>query len=936
MSVFKVAHINARSLLAGFNEIRDYIIENNYDIFMITETWLGEHIDNEVVNIAGYNLVREDRSWRGGGVGMYLKTSINFNIVQVSHYEPLEQMWLKITLNNKVYAFGVFYHPPNTNKNDMFEIFEDAVTNILPYCDDLICAGDINLNFLDLDNSYINKFLSILDTYGLSQLINEPTRITANKMSLLDIIVCSNASDISSYRVVYDTNIISDHELIECSVSFNKPNNINKMKTFRDFKNFDNNKFQQDLQLIPFHEILHIDDINNKVSHFTYLIKSLFDIHAPLRTIRITKHEAPWMTENIKLLRKLKNRALVRYKRSGNLIHFNYYKHLKNYLTTAIRNEKKGYLNHRITVNKSKYLWKDLDTLNIHSKKVNRDIPSQISDVNNINNYFINAVPSSSNVNVQDTVEFYSNNLKVGIGTKFSFKLLSMREVSDIINSITSNASGSDEININMIKYCCPLIIPYITHIINVCLLNNVFPENWKLSHVLPLPKINNPKDFKDLRPIHIISSLSKILEKAIYLQINNYISEHNLLPDHQSGFRSNFSCTTALMLICDDIINAVDRDELTALILLDYSKAFDCINHKILLAILHFLGFSRDTVEFFKNYLSSRKQIVKLNNNRSSEGILDCGVPQGSILGPLLFSLYTVNLHACLDHCKVHCYADDTQLYLSFKPSDLIIANAHINSDIDKLIKNSVNHCLKINSSKSAILLLGKSAQRAQYQAALDIIVDGTHLNIVNEAKNLGLYIDSDLRFKKHIDICIRKAYGNLRKIYSSKNLLNKSTLKLLCNAIVLSQFNYCDTIYGPCLDVLTAKRIQKVQNSCVRLICGIRRREHISRWIKDIGWLNMSNRRLLAASVLYHKILLNKCPPYLHNKIRFRTDIHNLNIRRKSLITPPIHKTKFFERSFSFNIYKTYNALPADMKKIKNFKVFKYKLRKHILGLQ
>lgn len=374
----------------------------------------------------------------------------------------------------------------------------------------------------------------------------------------------------------------------------------------------------------------------------------------------------------------------------------------------------------------------------------------------------------------------------------------------------------------------------------------------------------------------------------------------------------------------------------MTALLLLDYTKAFDCINHEVLLSILHYIGFETNAVKFIQNYLQHRTQIVKLNNNLSLESSLDRGVPQGSILGPLLFSVYTSQLHRVIKFCEVHCYADDTQLYYSFDSERIDDANNIINNDIDELITASVNHNLCINPSKSKVMLFGRTFQRSRYAEDLNVKVNDISIACVNEAKNLGLTIDSDLRFKEHIKNCIKKAFSNLRNIYASKDLLNRDTLRLLCNSLVLSHFNYCDVVYGPCLDIVTSRRIQRIQNSCARLICNMKRREHISHKIKEINWLNMANRRLLHALVCFQRIVTTKSPPYLYNKIRFRTDIHNLNVRRKSLITPPLHKTVLFERSFSYNICKLYNKIPADIKYITNINKFKYEMRQIILGGQ
>lgn len=253
-------------------------------------------------------------------------------------------MWVKVSFKNRKYAIGFFYRPPNGDINEFISDFEENISNIVPICDEIICVGDVNINLLDLDNINSIKFLSVLEAFDLNQIINEPTRITANKMSLIDVAICSQGLDIITSGVAHSTNIQSDHELIYCTVLIERNTSPFKFKTYRDFKNFNYNRFQEDLESIPLYEIFDIEDINLKLLHFNNLILNLFDLHAPVKTVRITKPKAPWLTDNIQLMIDLRDKALARFKKSRNPAHFNYYKELRNFTTNAIRNEKRHVL----------------------------------------------------------------------------------------------------------------------------------------------------------------------------------------------------------------------------------------------------------------------------------------------------------------------------------------------------------------------------------------------------------------------------------------------------------------------------------------------------------------------------------------------------------------------------------------------------------------
>lgn len=332
-------------------------------------------------------------------------------------------------------------------------------------------------------------------------------------------------------------------------------------------------------------------------------------------------------------------------------------------------------------------------------------------------------------------------------------------------------------------------------------------------------------------------------------------------------------------------------------------------INHELLLAVLHYIGVDDTVLSFFQSYLSDRMQKVKISNNISTGRSVTCGVPQGSILGPTLYAIYTSEFYTSISNCKFHFYADDTQLYLTFAPESVQLACEKINEDLRNLITFSQDHCLKINAAKSNLLIFGNKKARLAAAPQLNLQVGDCQLACVDSARNLGLYMDSSLRFKLHITKSIQKAYGSLKALYSNREIFDKNLKIMLCNTLVLSHFNFCDEVYGSCLDQVDVNRIQRVQNSCLRFIYGVRKRDAISHKLAEANWLNMRNRRLSHACCLYFNIISKKTPVYLYERLRFRTDVHNLNLRYKGLLTPPMHKTTIFERSFSYNIAKAYN---------------------------
>lgn len=263
------------------------------------------------------------------------------------------------------------------------------------------------------------------------------------------------------------------------------------------------------------------------------------------------------------------------------------------------------------------------------------------------------------------------------------------------------------------------------------------------------------------------------------------------------------------------------------------------------------------------------------------------------------------------LKFCNYHLYADDTQLYYSFDPSNLALASHHINGDLSTLCKLSEDHSLKINPKKTVALMFANKNVRQDLQNNINVTIEDTIIPFQSSARNLGLILDSNMRFQCHVNHMLKRAYAALKGLYSSRHMLNYATKVMLCESLVLSHFNFCDVVYGPCIDSVSTRRIQKVQNSCLRFIFGIRRRQRISHKLKEVGWLDMYNRRNMHSACFFYKVVKYKTPPYLYQRIVYRTDVHNLNIRRRNIFTIPQHRKQLFKRSFSYNIAHCLNKL-------------------------
>lgn len=850
------------------------------------------------------------RGARGGGVAFYIKSHFHFSILGSNN--EIEQLWLLISLRGRKIAFGVVYNPHRRYYASFIDSLESTLSTIIIQTNDIFCFGDFNVDLLDATTAAAACVLECFESLGLTQLINEPTRITPESATLLDYIVTSNTDIVINYSVVF-THDSLDHSMICCVISAPHTKPAPVIRKYRNFKNFDFTQFEYDLRSLPWNNIYDLNNIDDKVTFITDNLEALLNLHAPLCTSRITKQPAPWLTDTLKQMMRLRDRALSHYKTTKKPEHFNYYKMIRNQVTNAVKREKKAYYSTIFRQN-SKFFWNNLKSdLNFNSAK--KEIPAHISNPDEVNKHFIEAVPKSQ-VDSNNLINFYRTHLKNSVKSLLKFEPVDEIEILKIISSIKTKSSGTDGITISIISYCVPFLLPYITHVINYCLINSVFPSNWKKAIITPIPKSSSVKELKDLRPISLLPVLSKIIERIMERQLQIHLQNNHILPVNQSGYRKGHSCSTALLHIVDDVISMTDQGKITLLILLDYSKAFDTIDHNILMSILHYIGLDPSAISLMVNYFSDRYQAVRLGGSLSDFLKINSGVPQGSILGPILFSIYISNFSVVLRNCESHFYADDSQLYFSFEPSEVHNACLTINRDLDRLAYVSEQHALKLNPGKSAVMIFGKKHLINLVKEEVDIRIGNDRLPLVDSAKSLGLTLDSSLRFNKHISNCLQSAYCNLRAIFRNRFFFNTQIKTLLCNSLVLSKVDFCDTVYGPCLDYKDTRRIQKLQNSCLRMIFGIRKFERISYKLRDVNWLNMINRRVFHSTCLFHKILTDRTPPYLYNKITFRTDVHNLNLRFRGNISIPRHFSEFAKRSFTYCIANIYNKLEQNLK--------------------
>ena len=478
------------------------------------------------------------------------------------------------------------------------------------------------------------------------------------------------------------------------------------------------------------------------------------------------------------------------------------------------------------------------------------------------------------------------------------------------------------------------LLLPTITHIMNESLISGVFPTEFKKAVLKPLLKKSNldPNQLKNYRPISNLSYLSKLLERLVLQQLFSHLTSHSLLSDHQSAYRPGHSTETVLLRIANDLLNSLDQDKISVLLLLDLSAAFDTIDHDILLSRLSTtFGITNTALNWFRSYLSDRKQIVLINENRSSESTLNFGVPQGSVLGPVLFILYTTPLTHLIDTYSIRheMYADDTQLVHSDTPPNYDNLVQSLQDSVTEVKNWMAENKLKLNDDKTeALRILPPSVDDTSLPSTVDI--GSTSIPFSDHVRDLGFFIDKEVSMKQHISKTCQVAYLELRRISSIRHYLTLDATKTLVSSSILSRLDYCNSLLTGCPHTLL-RPLQQVQNSAAKLIYKAKRSTHCTPLLQELHWLPIEQRTKYKAACLCYHVITGTAPRYLSDIFDIYTPSRSLRSAADGRIfrVPKFKRKKHGGRAFSYSAVQIWNSLPHHVRHSPSLSSFKTKLK-------
>lgn len=926
--------LNPGSLGTRHDEFLLAMEQHSVDVMAINETWLRAGEEARAPSPPGYRLRHAPRPAgvraRGGGVGFYLRRGV---YVRFLEHPPssIEQMWISIKLNGLQVVIGTAYRPQWVNVDTFLDALTESLSSFSAF-DHIVLLGDFNIDMLKIEDASTKKLKDFSLCMDLCQYVTEPTHFTDHSETLIDLIF--SRTKVSDVCINYVPEL-SNHAFLTCEINVKKPKPHPRCIVYRPLKDIDMDTFNADLNAIQWESLLS-EDVNETLCALNSQIVNLFDLHAPVKTIYVKDLNYPWLTPTVKAMINLRNEAHVKSRKTKLDIDKKYYKELKQIVKVAMHSEKTAYFQHYVNnnLNDPQKLWKHIKRNVADFKKRQIDLPEHLCDPDCINDHFLN-IPDEGTIDVSLLTHYWFNRFNK---STFSLKTVNQDTIVKIMKNFKTNAQGFDCITLDMLLLTMPRTLGIITSLINRSIQSGIFPEAWKVAKVRPLPKINNPVDLKDLRPISILPFMSKIIEKVVSMQLTEYLQVNDILPSKQSGFRKGRGTVTALLDVVDDILAGQDVGEGAILVLLDFSRAFDTISPTLLLSKLAYYGFDSVSMKWFSSYLSNRTQSVEVCggkgiNKYSSPAVVNKGVPQGSILGPILYILYSADLANIVNDSKYHIYADDLQVYRSFNPSETTEEIAKLNKELDQISEWSRKNCLALNPLKTKFLAIGTKTQIRKINSHnIELKLGGVKIEQVTEARNLGVLMDDGLKFEKHVLETVRNCFYRLRVLYKIRNYLDVDTRIHLCESLILSKLNYADTVIGGCLLVRTKKIIQRIQNSCARFCFTIPRRAHITPYLNSNNLLNMESRRALHFASLLFGVIQKQQPSYLYNKLKFCNRQSRIPLR----MVCPSHHSSAFRGSFRYCATKCWNNIPPPIRQSPSIGSFKLKYKKYLLTKQ
>ena len=808
-----IGHININFLDSKFESLKE-LIKDKIDILVVTETKIDESFTTSQFQIDGFSCpFRLDRNKSGGGVLIYVRDQLPCVAIPLENKpKDIECIFLDLRIRKKKFLLIGGYNPDKS-------LISHFLGHVIKYIDKNLANFDHFLILGDFNSSISEKAMKeFCDIYDLDNLIKKPTCFkNPNNPSSIDVILTNNKNMFQN-SITLETGISDHHKMVVTVMKIytekQKPIKIN----YRSYKNFDLHAFNDDLK----NALEQYDKPHMRYDDFKSIFMKIFDKYSPSKTKILRGNNAPFMSKT--LSKEIMHRSRLKNKLNKNPTdeNRNLYKKQRNFCVNLLKKEKKRFYNNLDlkVFDDNKKFWQAVKPLFSGKQKIlekniiildgdkiisdNKDVAEKLND------FFIEAVEnleiehfetedisreyleSSDDIEViLKQYEMHPSVLKikdnVTLDGKFTFHDIGERDINNVIYSMNSKKAGVDnDIPVKILKGSGTVISKYLSKMYNNSKNEGNFPISLKEGTVLPINKKKTRTIIKkDYRPVSLLPNVSKIYERNMFEQTYKYID--NFLSPYLFGYRKGHSTEQCLAIMIEVWKKALDSKFKVGAVLTDLSKAFDCLNHKLLIAKLNAYGFDKNALTFVYSYLKGRKQRTKVNSIYSSWRDVNYGVPQGSILGPLLFNIFINDIFFFINEAKIANYADDNTAYTMAKSIETLLSK--LENETSAILNWFRINEMKSNDDKCNLIVANNQS--------LSINIGKNLIESCNSVELLGIKIDNELKFEEHVKNLLKKGNQKFHALARISKYLSQDKLKLIMRTFIQSQFNYCPLVW-------------------------------------------------------------------------------------------------------------------------------------------
>lgn len=820
---FTCFHLNIRSARHKEDELLVLLNEFafKFDIIMLTETWYSSN--DEVCRLEGYRSFFINRQRKqGGGIEILIRNEFQCEIISELSFITDDFECLVVMCNKTIYS--VMYRPPNSQITNFITHLERLLNYATENNLELILGGDFNIDVRRTGPAQ-ESFRLMIESNGFAICTETPTRVTIQTESVLDLFITNtNINEVLSGVVCSG---ISDHFPIYLFLErHNNRTHAQAAATVR-FQNLTEetlHSFNSRLMNESWTDVFRCETADAAYEKFISVFKRIYLQSFKDRIFKTNgKNRKPWINQECLRRIKQKNKLYKKFLKTRLVSDLQKFKQYRNKLTSFLKNEKRCYLHSQFQQDACKGsadMWRKINkllNLRVHSPVV-EELVSEGRRVHGIelaekfNTFFKEIVKSSHCPPPADHA--IPRNTK-----SIFFEPTDESEIQTIVNTLpNSKARDVDDIQIGPIKYVINTIAPVLSYIYNLALSTGCFPKLMQVSKVIVLFKGGDKNEMSNYRPISILPVFSKVLEKVIHNRLLNFCTKFELITPAQYGFRPKRSTETALLMQKEIILDALESKQLCIGVFVDFSKAFDRLNHQTLLQKLELYGIRGIASALLKSYLEHRFQCVAIGKDVSTFQRITTGVPQGSILGPLLFTLYVNDITRISNKPHYILYADDTSLL--FKGTNIPCLISTINGVLETLNSWSRANSLLINSKKTKAVLF--HSRQSVVSLDLQIQLDNTITDVVDTVKTLGVFFHENMSWDHHINSVLSKLAKSVGILARVRSFFPVSIKLLLYNALFVSHVNYCFLVWGNTTKT-NIHKIYLLQKKAVRHIANV-----------------------------------------------------------------------------------------------------------------